>query len=263
MTRSPLISSPRGLCRAVAAVAAALVLAAGCGRGGEEEPPDPLPADDTATAEQDQVAMQSDSTDTMWRCGTVKQHVYAIVNDLAEPEQAAAAAIDAIVAERVHADAAARAAAAAATADEQDQQPLAAAAEQLADAADAAGDAAAAVLDRYNASDSGDSDEGDSDEGGGIVAAVDAARSGFSAADETALNAACQLYGQHEAALELWNDGNLGDACDVWIPAAEAAQSASRVVVIDDIHPMVSRFWVGATGSVAEGWGRCIAERAN
>lgn len=91
--------------------------------------------------------------------------------------------------------------------------------------------------------------------------AVQAAARGLSSEDQAALNAACELTGQHDAALELWADGNRGDACDVWRPAH---QSAQRVAFdINLLHPLSSELWVAATGSVAEGHGRCIAERAN
>ena len=84
---------------------------------------------------------------------------------------------------------------------------------------------------------------------------------GFTASDQSALNAACELFGQHDAALELWGQSERGDACDVWRPAHES--SAAVVFDISVLHPLSSHMWVSATGAVAEGHGRCIAERAN
>lgn len=84
---------------------------------------------------------------------------------------------------------------------------------------------------------------------------------GFTTADQDALNAACELFGQHDAALELWNAGDRGDACDVWLPAHASAERMR--FDITEMHPMVANTWVSATGSVSEGNGRCIAEKAN
>ena len=91
--------------------------------------------------------------------------------------------------------------------------------------------------------------------------ALAAAGHGLNTADQAALNAACELYGQHDSALELWATGERGDACDVWRPAHAAAAEADHS--LDGLHPISARMWVSATGAVAEGHGRCIAERAN
>ena len=91
--------------------------------------------------------------------------------------------------------------------------------------------------------------------------AMRASAQGFTSSDQRALNAACELFGQHDAALELWAQTERGDACDVWRPAHA---SAERVAIdIGVLHPLSSHMWVSATGAVAEGHGRCIAERAN
>ena len=91
--------------------------------------------------------------------------------------------------------------------------------------------------------------------------AMRASGQGFTTSDQQALNAACELFGQHDAALELWAQTERGDACDVWRPAHASAE----IVAIDIgvLHPLSSHMWVSATGAVAEGHGRCIAERAN
>lgn len=86
---------------------------------------------------------------------------------------------------------------------------------------------------------------------------------GFSSDDQVAMNFACQLQGQHAAAVELWAAGDRGDACDVWKPTAVEASAAERQVDIANLHPVVSRVWAVATGEVAEGNGRCLAEAAN
>ena len=93
--------------------------------------------------------------------------------------------------------------------------------------------------------------------------ALSAAAYGFTNDDQRALDAACELYGQHDAALELWEFGERGDACDVWRPAYTSAQEQRSAFNINTLHPLSSQLWVSATGSVAEGHGRCIAERAN
>ena len=84
---------------------------------------------------------------------------------------------------------------------------------------------------------------------------------GFTADDQAALNASCELLGQHSSALELWDQGERGDACDVWRPAHQAASSTN--FEIGELHPMTANMWISATGSIFEGNGRCIAERAN
>lgn len=84
---------------------------------------------------------------------------------------------------------------------------------------------------------------------------------GFTTSDQDALNSACELFGQHSSALELWDAGDRGDACDVWLPAHASTKRTS--FEITELHPMVANMWVSATGSVAEGNGRCIAEKAN
>ena len=65
------------------------------------------------------------------------------------------------------------------------------------------------------------------------------------------------------AALELWAANDHDDACDVWEPAKRHADVEAQRIEIADLHPIVSKFCVGATGSVSEGHGRCVAERAN
>ena len=92
---------------------------------------------------------------------------------------------------------------------------------------------------------------------------VEAALSGFTAADQTAYNTACGLYGRHAAADELWASNNRDDACDVLEPAKRQADIDTKQIDIEDLHPIVSKAWVGATGLIAEGHGRCVAERAN
>lgn len=94
-----------------------------------------------------------------------------------------------------------------------------------------------------------------------LRAALRAAANGFTASDQAALNAACELYGQHDAALELWSQADRGDACDVWRPAHASAGRVSFDV--GSLHPLSSQMWISATGAVSEGHGRCIAERAN
>ena len=91
--------------------------------------------------------------------------------------------------------------------------------------------------------------------------AQQAATAAFTSADQQALDAACETFGQHDAALELWAAGDRGDACDVWLPAH--ATAADTPIDLAVLHPLTARMWVSATGAVAEGHGRCIAERAN
>ena len=93
--------------------------------------------------------------------------------------------------------------------------------------------------------------------------AQEEAQEPFGVADQVAMTAACRLYGQHEAALELWDSDQRGDACDVWIPAGVEADDLMLRIDLGALHPLPARFLVGATGDVAEGVGRCIAERAN
>ena len=88
----------------------------------------------------------------------------------------------------------------------------------------------------------------------------------LTAQDQIVFNAACELYGQHDAAVELWNSGvgnNRGDACDVWGPAKASADETLLSIDMASLNPLVARFWTAATGDVSEGHGRCIAERAN
>lgn len=143
--------------------------------------------------------------DAVWQCGTVKQHVFAVIEALASAEQAAL---------------------------EQAVQ-------------------AVAVL----GSGPEDNDSDDSELG----AAVEAARAGFSASDQRALNEACELYGRHETALRLWESGRNVEACAVWEPAKRDADRA--LIWLDALHPIASNFWVGATGAVSEGAGVCMAEQ--
>ena len=91
--------------------------------------------------------------------------------------------------------------------------------------------------------------------------AMRASAAGFTDSDQAALNSACELFGQHASAWSLWAAGDRGDACDVWLPAHESAAETSFEIAV--LHPLVAHMWVSATGAVAEGNGRCIAERAN
>ena len=260
-----IVTRPSGrLRRTVPALAVVAVLAAGCGRGGDEEAT-PLPEDESATVAEEEVALQAAArADAVWNCGAVKQHLFALVNTLTAAEAEAEGLVAAIVTEytlAAQAEAAARGAAHQTSIDVDDEPQLDL--DEIADdieqlAADAAGVAADALDDFV---DGASDDDGDPAEG--LRVAVEAAESGFNANDEKALNAACELYGQHEAALELWAAGNTGDACDVWVPAKAAADQTADTLDIAAVHPLVSKFWVGATGGIAEGHGRCIAERAN
>lgn len=98
-------------------------------------------------------------------------------------------------------------------------------------------------------------------EPGELTEAVETASTGFTVDDQQAQDTSCRLFGQHDAALELWQAGNRGDACDVWLPADEHASQAE--IQFDALHPLSAQMWVAATGQVSEGVGRCIAERAN
>ena len=254
--------------RAVLAAAAVAVLLSGCGRGGDEEEGEALPEDETATVDEDEVAQQQTSQQSAWNCGAVKQHVYALVNTLATAESEAEGLVAALVAERATRVAAERAmrqavaaAAAAAVAGEAADADVA---EDLGAVLSEAVDAASQRLDAFQGGDDNNDDESDSPVAATeIEITIDAARSGFGPADEMAMNEACELYGQHESALELWTSGNRGDACDVWRPAKTAADAAQGNIDTAGLHPLVSKFWVGATGSVSEGSGRCLAEQAN
>ena len=260
--------------RAVLAAAAVAVLLSGCGRGGDEEAGEALPEDETATVDEDEVAQQQTSQQAAWNCGAVKQHVYALVNTLATAESEAEGLVAALVAERATrvaaeramrqavAAAAAEAAAAAAAGEAVAADPAADVAEDLGAVLSEAVDAASQRLDAFQGGD--DDDESDSPVAATeIEITIDSARSGFGPADEKAMNEACELYGQHESALELWASDNRGDACDVWRPAKTAADAAQGNIDTAGLHPLVSKFWVGATGSVSEGSGRCLAEQAN
>ena len=221
-----------------AALLATIAVMSSCGRGATSS--DALPQDDTATVDEDQVAQQQLAT--IWNCGAVKQHVYAIVNALTAAEAGIDRKIQAVVA----ADAA-REALAAADAESEDE---------VGDIAERAADALSDAIGTSNS----DAAAGDDAE---LVMSVRAARSGFGPADQDALDASCELYGQHEAALELWATGNRGDACDVWAPAKASSDTARQAIDVTSLHPLVSKFWLGATGAISEGSGRCIAERAN
>ena len=259
--------------RAVLAAAAVAVLLSGCGRGGDDEEGEALPEDETATVDEDEVAQLQTSQQSAWNCGAVKQHVYALVNTLATAESEAEGMVAALVAERatrVAAERAMRQAAAAAAAEAVAGEAASAdpAADVTEDLGAILGEAVDAASQRLDAFQGGD-DNNDDDESDSPVAAteieitIDSARSGFGPADEKAMNEACELYGQHESALELWASGNRGDACDVWRPAKTAADAAQGNIDTAGLHPLVSKFWVGATGSVSEGSGRCLAEQAN
>ena len=262
--------------RAVLAAAAVAVLLSGCGRGGDEEEGEALPEDETATVDEDEVAQQQISQQSAWNCGAVKQHVYALVNTLTTAESEAEGLVAALVAERATRVAAERAmrqavAAAAAEAAAAASAGEAAAAGSAADVTEELGavlseavDAASQRLDAFQGGDDNNDNGSDSPVAATeIEITIDSARSGFGPADEMAMNEACELYGQHESALELWASGNRGDACDVWRPAKTAADAAQGDIDTAGLHPLVSKFWVGATGSVSEGSGRCLAEQAN
>ena len=249
-----------------AAVAVAAVLAAGCGRGGEEEA-EALPVDETATVDEAEVANQGPQQ-TVWNCGEVKKHVYALVNTLVGAEAEAEGRVEVVVAEsvtRAAAEAALRQAAASAAAPVEEPAGESMSAENLDELHTALGEVVGSATERLESlrgGDGGDDAEAAADQNE-LEVTVASARSGFGSADEKAMNEACELYGQHESALELWAVGDRGDACDVWRPAKTAADAAQSRIDTAALHPLVSKFWVGATGSVSEGSGRCLAEQAN
>ena len=96
-----------------------------------------------------------------------------------------------------------------------------------------------------------------------VRSVVEAALSGFTVGDQDAYNASCGLYGRFAAFDELWATNNRDDACDVLEPAKRQADSDFTRIDIAALHPIVSKAWVGATGLIAEGHGRCLGEREN
>ena len=222
-----------------------------CAPPGSDEPEEqqPLPEEEAATVDESEVALQPQA-ETVWNCGLVKQHVFALVNTLVAAEEASKGHIAAVVALEV----AAEAAAIAATASPESE-------EALGNLVSEASDTLRNLLGEQPAED--EEAAANAEAQAEIAEAVEAARSGFTDADEIALNAACELYGQHQTALEFWRADNRGDACDVWRPAKQTVDTAQEIVAISVLHPLVSKFWLGATGSVSEGSGRCIAELRN
>ena len=219
------------LCASVALCVAA------CTPGGgddEAEEPDPIPVEEEATPDEQQVAL-SDTTES-WTCGSVKQHVHTVVNALFESE---------------------------------DQARRYAWANEINELSQNT-DTPQAVIDPSTLNEAQSTlnagetiNEADDPNGAAVWSSFLASQSGFTAADQIALNAACEYYGQHQAALELWSKGERADACDVWIPAKERSVTDQTNIDISVLHPITSKFWAGATGDISEGYGKCIAERAN
>ena len=205
------------------------------GGGDEEEEEDvPIPVEETATSNEEEVAVQQQQEQQIiedhWSCGAVKQHIHTVVNNLLEAEQ------DAYALARAHS--------------------LDNFAEQ--------GATLPETLIREIQNVLVDPDEiAVEPEQEYRIRSFEATLSGFTSADQLALNASCEFYGQHQAALELWAAGNRGDACDVWVPAKQRAEAKEQEIDVSVLHPITSKFWVGATGSISEGFGKCIAERAN
>ena len=224
-------------------------LLASCGIPGaeDEEPeePPPIPEDATATTDEQEVAIQTSITEE-WSCGAVKQHVHTVVNNLRKGEDAAYELAKAYVTLEI------------VEAETVEEAPV--------ELPDALIGAAAGLLSGEGLPSSSNDEDEDADDAIPVENMIEAFQStlhGFTVADQLALNAACELYGQHQSALELWVAGNRGDACDVWKPAKASADVQEAEINVAVLHPITSKFWVGATGSIAEGYGKCVARLNN
>ena len=227
-------------------------LLSSCGIPGaeEEEPeePTPIPEDATATTDEQEVAIQAAITEE-WSCGAVKQHVHTVVNNLRKGEDAAYELARAYVTLEIIE--------AGVIEEEAVELPV--------ELPGAIMDAATNLLSGEGLPSSNDEadDEEDIVSTEKIIEAFQSTLHGFTVADQLALNAACELYGQHQSALELWLEDERGDACDVWKPAKGSADAQEAEIDVAVLHPITSKFWVGATGSIAEGYGKCIARLNN